>query len=53
LKVAIRTAKAEGLITVERTGRRNTVTISPNWKAWLGRYGDALPDGPHGQDAPR
>ena len=48
VKVAIRTAKAEGLITVERTGRRNTVTILPNWKSWLGRYCDAPPDGPHG-----
>jgi hypothetical protein len=40
-------------MTVDRTGRRNTVTISPTWKAWLGRYGDAPPDGPHGYDAPR
>jgi hypothetical protein len=48
VKVAIRTAKAEGLITVEWTGRRDTVTISPKWKAWLGRYGDAPPDGPYG-----
>jgi hypothetical protein len=39
-------AKAEGLIKVER-GRTgpNTITVSPEWKAWLARYGDAPPDG--------
>jgi hypothetical protein len=45
VKVALRTAKASGLITVERTGRRNTITISPMWKAWLDRYGDVRPAG--------
>jgi hypothetical protein len=40
-------AKAEGLIKVER-GRTgpNTITVTPEWKAWLARYGDAPPDGP-------
>jgi len=46
VKVVLRTAKAEGLIAVERTGRRNTITVSATWKAWLDRYGDAPPDGP-------
>jgi DNA-binding PadR family transcriptional regulator len=46
VKTALRTAKAEGLIKVERTGRRNTITISVKWKAWLDRFGDAPPDGP-------
>jgi hypothetical protein len=47
VKTALRTAKAEGLIKVERTGRYNTITIiSAKWKAWLDRYGDAPPDGP-------
>jgi hypothetical protein len=48
VKVAFRIAKAEGLITVERTGRHNTITITPTWKAWLSRYGDGPPDGPLG-----
>jgi hypothetical protein len=42
VKVALRTAKAAGLITVERIGRRNTITLSSTWRAWLDRYGDAL-----------
>jgi hypothetical protein len=43
---ALRTAKAEGLIKVERLGRRgNTITLSAKWKGWLDRYGDAPPDG--------
>jgi GTP-sensing pleiotropic transcriptional regulator CodY len=43
---ALRTAKAEGLIEVERPGgRSNTITVSPTWRAWLDRYGDA-PDEP-------
>jgi hypothetical protein len=46
VKVALRTATAEGLIAVERTGRRNTITLSAKWKAWLDRFGDAPPDGP-------
>jgi hypothetical protein len=46
VKVALRTAKAEGLIAVERTGPRSTITLSAKWKAWLDRYGDAPPDGP-------
>jgi hypothetical protein len=47
VKVAIRTAQAEGLIAIERTtGRRNTITLSAEWKAWLDLYGDAPPDGP-------
>jgi hypothetical protein len=41
VKVVLRTAKAERLIAVERTGRRNTITLSAKWKAWLDRYGDA------------
>jgi hypothetical protein len=47
VKVALRTAKAEGLIEVERgqTGP-NTITVSAEWKAWLDRYGNAPPDGP-------
>jgi hypothetical protein len=47
VKVVLRTAKAEGLIKVER-GRTgpNTITVSSEWKAWLDRYGDAPPDGP-------
>jgi hypothetical protein len=36
-KTALRTAKAEGLIVVERTGRLNTITLSAKWKAWLDR----------------
>jgi hypothetical protein len=45
---ALRTAQAEGLIKVERSGRlrRSTVTLSAKWKAWLDRSGDATPDGP-------
>jgi hypothetical protein len=44
---ALRTAKAEGLIKVERPGgRSNTITVSAKWKAWLDRFGDAPPDGP-------
>jgi DNA-binding PadR family transcriptional regulator len=35
VETALRTAKAEGLIAVERTGRRNTITLSAKWKAWL------------------
>jgi hypothetical protein len=46
---ALRTAKAEGLIKIERPGgRSNTITLSAKWKAWLDRYGDAPPDGPRG-----
>jgi hypothetical protein len=47
VKTALRTAKAEGLIKVERgqTGP-NTITVSAEWKAWLDRYGNAPPDGP-------
>jgi hypothetical protein len=41
VKVVLRTANAERLIAVERTGRRNTITLSAKWKAWLDRYGDA------------
>jgi hypothetical protein len=42
VKVAIRTAKAEGLINLVQGSRYNTITIiSPTWKAWLDRYGDA------------
>jgi hypothetical protein len=44
VKVTLRAAKAAGLITVERTGRRNTITISPMWQAWLDRYDDASPE---------
>jgi hypothetical protein len=47
VKVALRTAKAEGLLNVAQDGvgrgRRNTITVSPEWKAWLDRYGDAPP----------
>jgi DNA-binding transcriptional regulator LsrR (DeoR family) len=43
---AIRTAKAEGLIDVERGRRYSTITLSATWKAWLDRYGDVPPDGP-------
>jgi hypothetical protein len=46
VKVVLRIAKAEGLIGVERTGRRNTIILSAKWKAWLDCYGDAPPDGP-------
>jgi hypothetical protein len=46
VKVALRNAKAEGLIKVERTGRYNTITLSAEWKAWLDRYGDAPPTAP-------
>jgi hypothetical protein len=39
---ALHTAKAEGLIKVERPGgRHNTITVSATWEAWLDRYGDA------------
>jgi hypothetical protein len=42
VKVALRTAKAEGLIKIELGQRHNTITIiSPTWNAWLDRYGDA------------
>ena len=41
VKVALRNAKVEGLIKVERTGNRNTITSSAEWKAWLDRWGDA------------
>jgi hypothetical protein len=44
VKTTLRTAKAEGLIAIERTGRRNTITVSPEWKAWLDRYGDVPRD---------
>jgi hypothetical protein len=38
---ALHTAKAEGLIKVERPGgRHNTITVSATWRAWLDRYGD-------------
>jgi hypothetical protein len=45
VRITIRIAKAQGLITVER-GRTgpNTITLSPKWKSWLDRYGDAPPD---------
>jgi hypothetical protein len=46
VRTALRTAKAEGLIKVERGPRYNTITLSETWKAWLDRYGDAPPDGP-------
>jgi hypothetical protein len=47
VKVALRTAKAEGLIKVEQGHRYNTITIvSAKWKAWPDHYGDAPPDGP-------
>jgi hypothetical protein len=47
VRIALRAAKAKGLIKIER-GRTgpNTITLSPTWKAWLDRYGDAPPDGP-------
>jgi hypothetical protein len=47
VRVALRTAKAEGLIKVEpsRAGP-NTITVSPKWKAGLVRYGDVPLDGP-------
>ena len=37
VKGALRTAKAEGLITVVQGGRYNTITLSAEWKAWLDR----------------
>jgi hypothetical protein len=43
---AICTAKAEGLIKVERGRRYSTITLSPTWTAWLDRYGDAPPCSP-------
>jgi hypothetical protein len=44
---ALHTAQAEGLIKVERSGRRRTtITLSEKWRAWLDRYGDTPPDGP-------
>ena len=47
VNVALHTAKAEGLIKVEQSGRRgSTITLSAKWKAWLDRHGDAPPDGP-------
>jgi hypothetical protein len=50
VKTALRTAKAEGLIKVVRggvgRGRYNTITLSPTWRAWLDRHGEAPPDGP-------
>jgi hypothetical protein len=46
VKVVLRTAKAEGLIAVKRTGRYNTITLSAEWTASLDRHGDAPPDGP-------
>jgi hypothetical protein len=48
VKVALRTAKAEGLIKVEQGHRYNTITVSATWKAWLDRYGDAPRDGSRG-----
>jgi hypothetical protein len=45
-KTALRTAKAEGLIVVERTGRRNTISVSATWKVGLDRHADTPPDGP-------
>jgi hypothetical protein len=48
VKVALRIAKAEGLIKVEQGSRYNTITVSPKWKAWLDRYGDAPPDATRG-----
>jgi hypothetical protein len=45
VRVALRTAKAEGLIKIEHGHRYNTITVSPTWKAWLDRYGDAPQDG--------
>jgi hypothetical protein len=47
VNVALHTAKAEGLIEVERSGRLgSTITLAAMWKAWLDLYGDAPPDGP-------
>jgi hypothetical protein len=52
VKIALRTAKAEGLIKVEQGsrhkqgGRYNNITVSAEWRAWLDRYGDAPPVGP-------
>jgi hypothetical protein len=37
VKKALRTAKSEGLIEVRQGGRYNTITLSAEWKAWLGR----------------
>jgi hypothetical protein len=46
---ALHTAKAEGLIKIERPGgRSNTITVSPTWREWLDRYGNAPPDEPRG-----
>jgi hypothetical protein len=45
VNAALHTAKAEGLIKVERWGARSTITLSAKWKAWLDRSGDASPDG--------
>jgi DNA-binding MarR family transcriptional regulator len=45
---AIRTAEAEGLIEVRHGRRYSTITVSPTWRAWLDRNGDAPPDGPRG-----
>jgi hypothetical protein len=44
VKAALRTAKAEGLIKVERSARYNIITLSAMWKAWLDRHGDAPSD---------
>jgi hypothetical protein len=44
VKVALRTAKAEGLIKIEQGRRYNAITLSATWEAWLGRYGDPPPD---------
>jgi hypothetical protein len=46
VNLAVRTAQAEGLIKVERSGRGSTITLSAKWQAWLDRSGDAPPDGP-------
>jgi hypothetical protein len=46
VKIALRTAKAEGLIKVKLGHRYNTITLSAKWKAWLDRSGDAPPDEP-------
>jgi hypothetical protein len=45
VRVALRTAKAEGLVKIER-GRTgpNRISVSPTWRAWLDRYEDAPPD---------
>ena len=45
VKIALRTAKAEGLIKVELGHRYNTITLSEKWKTWLDSYGDTPPDG--------